>query len=40
MIKGRLSYKEGYLYKYDKKFKQIADEEVARIKQKQTQGRH
>lgn len=40
MIKGRMSYKEGYLYQYDKEFKQIADAEVARLKQKQTQGRH
>lgn len=40
MMKGRLTYKEGYLYKYDKEFKQIADAEVARLKPKQTHERH
>lgn len=33
-MKGRLTYKEGYLYKYDKRFKQIADDEAARLKQR------
>ena len=40
MIKGRMSYKEGYLYKYDKEFRRIADEEAAKLKSWQTQGKN
>lgn len=32
MIKNRMTYKEGYLYKYDKNFKQLADNEVEQLK--------
>lgn len=35
MVKQRLSYKDGYLYKYDKDFKRMADEKAATIKAKE-----
>lgn len=40
MIRNRMTFKEGYLYKYDKNFKRIADEEVARLKMSRIQRRN